>query len=67
VLTAEEWAEVLIASQVTLLEGTQTSNDPTVAPGQKCDRCWKVLPEVGASTAHPSLCRRCEAVVEGAA
>ncbi len=33
------------------------------APGQKCDRCWRVLPEVGTSPAHPTLCRRCEAVV----
>ena len=65
VLSADEWAEVLIASQVTLLGGMQTSNQPSVAPGQKCDRCWRVLPEVGASAAHPSLCRRCEAVVAG--
>ncbi|MFC7540055.1 zinc finger domain-containing protein [Siccirubricoccus deserti] len=35
-----------------------------VAPGAKCDRCWRVLPEVGASAAHPTLCRRCEAVVD---
>jgi isoleucyl-tRNA synthetase len=35
-----------------------------VAPGAKCDRCWRVLPEVGQSAAHPTLCRRCEAVVE---
>ena len=35
------------------------------APGQECDRCWRVLPEVGQSHAHPTLCRRCEAVVEG--
>ena len=27
------------------------------AVGQKCSRCWKVLPEVGAST--PELCGRC--------
>jgi isoleucyl-tRNA synthetase len=34
------------------------------AEGRKCDRCWRVLPEVGQSRAHPTLCRRCEAVVE---
>jgi isoleucyl-tRNA synthetase len=28
------------------------------APGQKCQRCWKVLPDVG-SHAHPGTCRRC--------
>ena len=34
------------------------------APGAKCARCWRVLPEVGRSAAHPGLCLRCEAVVE---
>jgi isoleucyl-tRNA synthetase len=33
------------------------------ASGTKCERCWKVLPEVGKSAAHPGLCIRCEAVV----
>ncbi len=37
------------------------------APGAKCERCWKVLPEVGQSPAHPGLCLRCEAVVSRAA
>ncbi|MEN0075835.1 MAG: isoleucine--tRNA ligase, partial [Paracraurococcus sp.] len=64
VLTAEEWAEVLIVSQVTLAEAAETGETVEVAPGTKCDRCWRVLPEVGASERHPTLCRRCEAVVE---
>jgi isoleucyl-tRNA synthetase len=34
------------------------------APGVKCDRCWRVLPDVGECSAHPTLCRRCDAVVE---
>jgi isoleucyl-tRNA synthetase len=29
------------------------------APGQKCARCWQVLPEVGKQAAAPDLCRRC--------
>lgn len=29
------------------------------AEGQKCDRCWQVLPEVGLDSEHPSLCNRC--------
>ena len=29
------------------------------AAGQKCQRCWQVLPEVGASADSPDLCRRC--------
>jgi isoleucyl-tRNA synthetase len=33
------------------------------AEGTKCARCWKILPEVGKSKAHPHLCLRCEAAV----
>ncbi|MCQ4162111.1 isoleucine--tRNA ligase [Roseomonas sp. GC11] len=66
-LTAEQWEEVLIVSQVALTrDAAQSQNTVSVASGQKCDRCWRVLEEVGASHAHPSLCRRCEAVVESA-
>ena len=28
-----------------------------LAPGEKCQRCWRILPEVG--VVHPELCRRC--------
>ncbi len=28
------------------------------AEGQKCARCWKILPDVG-THAHPGVCRRC--------
>jgi len=28
------------------------------AEGAKCQRCWKILPDVGRS-AHPGVCRRC--------
>jgi isoleucyl-tRNA synthetase len=29
------------------------------ADGEKCERCWKVLPEVGRAEEHPGLCLRC--------
>ncbi|MGQ0741520.1 MAG: isoleucine--tRNA ligase [Alphaproteobacteria bacterium] len=29
------------------------------AKGEKCARCWMILPEVGEDKAHPDLCRRC--------
>jgi isoleucyl-tRNA synthetase len=29
------------------------------AAGEKCQRCWRILPEVGAADGHPELCRRC--------
>jgi len=66
-LPAELWEDVLIASQVTVTPGAEAQATVTQAPGAKCDRCWRVLPEVGQSHAHPTLCRRCEAVVEGQA
>jgi hypothetical protein len=34
------------------------------APGWKCQRCYKVLPEVGLVPEHPDICLRCVAVVE---
>jgi isoleucyl-tRNA synthetase len=33
------------------------------ASGDKCGRCWRVLPEVGDDPTHPDLCRRCAGVV----
>ena len=36
----------------------------SLAAGSKCDRCWKVLEEVGQTAAHPALCRRCADAVE---
>jgi isoleucyl-tRNA synthetase len=37
------------------------------AAGEKCARCWKVLPEVGSVKAHPDLCHRCADAVDGLA
>jgi isoleucyl-tRNA synthetase len=33
------------------------------APGERCERCWRVLPEVGQTAGHAELCRRCAAVL----
>ena len=35
----------------------------SAAPGERCDRCWRVLPEVGEVPDYPDLCRRCTEVV----
>ena len=32
---------------------------PTTAAGQKCDRCYQFLEEVGTVTEHPNACKRC--------
>jgi isoleucyl-tRNA synthetase len=81
-LTADEWAELFIVSEVGLLpfdelqSRTDTNGnaapdalphvqlDADQAPGRKCDRCWRVLTEVGASAVHPTLCLRCTDAVE---
>ena len=36
---------------------------PRQAQGSKCERCWRVLPEVGKLPAKPGLCRRCTEAV----
>lgn len=32
------------------------------AEGEKCQRCWKILPDVGTHT-HPGVCGRCDAAL----
>lgn len=34
------------------------------ADGDKCQRCWRILPEVGQSAAAPETCRRCADAVQ---
>jgi isoleucyl-tRNA synthetase len=65
-LDATLWEETAIVSSLQLASGPEVAATVTLAPGQKCLRCWRVLPEVGASAAHPGLCRRCEDAVEHA-
>ncbi|SIT15485.1 isoleucine--tRNA ligase [Paracoccus saliphilus] len=36
-----------------------------LAEGEKCQRCWKILPDVG-SHSHPGVCARCDEVLSGA-
>jgi isoleucyl-tRNA synthetase len=77
-LPAGTWAELCITSDLQLTAAAAPEDAFTVegvpgiavgfapATGDKCERCWRVLPEVGRSAAHPGLCLRCEAVVEPA-
>jgi len=59
-LAPEAWAELAIVSGARVGAGVAVS----VAPGEKCARCWRILPEVGSVAAHPSLCLRCADAVE---
>jgi isoleucyl-tRNA synthetase len=36
---------------------------PALAAGEKCLRCWKVLPDVG-SHAHDGVCGRCAEAID---
>ncbi|NHN87611.1 isoleucine--tRNA ligase [Acetobacter conturbans] len=73
-----DWAELAIVSQAELsvipAEAPKAENGTgtgvpcgapvvTVADGEKCERCWKVLPEVGQNASYPTLCVRCADVV----
>ncbi|TNC52531.1 isoleucine--tRNA ligase [Rubellimicrobium rubrum] len=35
-----------------------------LAEGEKCQRCWKILPDVGTHP-HPHVCARCDAALAG--
>ena len=64
-LTADEWAEVAIVSEIELdPDSARPFVTITPAPGTKCVRCWRVLQEVGRQADHPSLCARCSDAVE---
>lgn len=70
-------AELSITSEVEVMEGPipekafKIEDVPGIgvqvilASGDKCNRCWKILPEVGTLEAHPDLCKRCGTVVGG--
>jgi isoleucyl-tRNA synthetase len=64
-------AEIAITSDAELLEGEAPESAfaledvPGVgvvsapAEGEKCERCWRILPEVGANAEAPGVCGRC--------
>jgi len=70
-LDGVDFAEIAITSDVTLVEGPPPAGAfmllelPDVgvrvdlAEGEKCERCWRVLPEVGGRPDWPDLCQRC--------
>jgi isoleucyl-tRNA synthetase len=51
----DDWADICITSGAEF----KTLLSAHIAPGTKCERCWRVLEEVGTNPAHPTLCRRC--------
>jgi len=77
-LASVDLAEIAITSAASVVQGTPPDGAfrlPEVpgagvvfahAEGEKCARCWMILPEVGKDHAHPDLCARCAEVVERA-
>ena len=57
-------ADLLIVSQAEVKAGSEAAVEVRKAEGGKCERCWKVLPAVGADAEHPTLCPRCAAAVK---
>ncbi|MEO1721515.1 MAG: isoleucine--tRNA ligase [Pseudomonadota bacterium] len=68
-----DMAELCITSALELREGPAPAEafrleEPTIgvlfakAQGQKCARCWKILPDVGTHK-HAMVCARCDAVL----
>ena len=55
----DDWADICITSSARFAGQTGAS----VAQGQKCERCWRVLEEVGTDRRHPTLCLRCVGAV----
>ncbi len=70
-----DYAELAIVSQLKVIHETPSEEmyslgevadlwvKVEVAEGDKCQRCWKVLPEVGHQN-HPELCIRCDDAVQ---
>ena len=58
----EELEEFFILSDLTLQAGNEPAASIAKTAYQKCARCWRHRPTVGASAQHPDLCDRCEAV-----
>lgn len=69
-----DMAEICITSGLLVVEGAAPEGAfaladapdifvvPRIAEGEKCQRCWKVLPEVG-HHAHDGVCGRCSDAV----
>jgi isoleucyl-tRNA synthetase len=64
-LTEDQWAEIAIVSDVRIeADPEERVARISLAPGAKCARCWRVLPEVGTLLKHEALCERCADAVD---
>jgi isoleucyl-tRNA synthetase len=61
----DQLEEFFILSELKTEPGREPSALISKTTQAKCARCWRHRSTVGASTAHPELCDRCESVVAG--
>jgi isoleucyl-tRNA synthetase len=55
--------EFFILSDLHLTRGPDLAATVEVCTNPKCERCWRLLPDVGTHAAHPTLCGRCAEAV----
>jgi isoleucyl-tRNA synthetase len=55
--------EFFILSDLHLTRGPDFAATVEVCTNPKCERCWKLLPDVGTIAEHPTLCGRCAEAV----
>ena len=55
--------EFFILSDLHLTRGPDLATTVEVCTNPKCERCWRLLPDVGTHTEHPTLCGRCAEAV----
>ncbi|MFN7564710.1 MAG: isoleucine--tRNA ligase [Prosthecobacter sp.] len=51
--------EFFILSDLHLTRGPALAATVEVCTNPKCERCWRLLPDVGTHAEHPTLCGRC--------
>lgn len=60
----EDWADFLIVSRALVGSGDAIEVSIVKAEGAKCQRCWKITPEVGSHSFAGDVCPRCGKVLQ---
>ena len=75
-MNKNELADLFITSSISFSSGKSPANAfklddvpgvsvvPELAQGKKCERCWKILDDVGSNLNHPNACSRCADAVD---
>jgi isoleucyl-tRNA synthetase len=59
-LSCDMWAQICIVSDFQLVRPDSGKRiEIFKVNAEKCERCWRVLEEVGTNHVHPTLCLRC--------